>query len=309
MSDSLRAYVTGYTELINEALHARLPLSNLAGTRRLNEAILYAVFSGGKRMRPLLVLLGAGVCGAPEEQALPVAAAVEFLHAASLVFDDLPSMDDASTRRGLASLHQVFGEDIALLAGLALLNEAYAVFADTPALLSTAVREIGPRGMIGGQAADISGTHVDSRLEKTTSLLRLTMAAGAAAAGAGSYDSNVLIAFGESIGEAYQICDDMLDTLGAAHSGKDGDQDARHSRCNVAARLGYKASIQRVQDLFEGAIERLGEHFGRTHHVRLLEDFARVIVRSPEPVVYDPHCNAMVVPGAGAVERQPLDGI
>ena len=144
-------------ELIEDALQDFLPLSRLESAARLNDAIHYAVFPGGKRMRPLLTLLGARIAGVPLDDALPAACAVEFLHTSSLIFDDLPSMDDAALRRGSATLHLVFGEDIALLAALALLNQAYALFGSNTCLLAEAVACIGSNGMIGGQALDLAG--------------------------------------------------------------------------------------------------------------------------------------------------------
>lgn len=280
MSARIAAYVEQHSQMIEQALYAALPVSTLAGTDRFNEALRYAV-SGGKRMRPILALLAAGVCGVSPEKALAPAAAVEFLHAASLVFDDLPAMDDAQIRRGRPAVHAAFGEDIALLVALALFNEAYALVASFPGLLSTAVREIGSRGMIGGQAADLIGKQARSRLEKTSALMRLTMAAGAAAGHAKESDAQVLASFGQALGEAYQICDDMVDLLAnSAAAGKTTHQDERHSRMNLATELGYTRSCNRVRQLAEAAVARLRAHFGDSIHVQLLGDFAQGIVES-----------------------------
>ena len=145
-----------YRDLIESHLRALLPTSGLRETDRLNAAIRYAVFPGGKRMRPILTLLGAEAAGGQAEAALDAACAVEFLHAGSLIFDDLPAMDNARERRGVPALHLVFGEDIAVLAALALLNQAYAIFGRSPRLIAEAVSCIGINGMIGGQAVDLA---------------------------------------------------------------------------------------------------------------------------------------------------------
>src|SRR3954454_1294069 len=135
MSTGIRSYIDQHATLIDRSLGERLPVSNLPGTERLNRALRYALFPGGKRMRPALVLLSAEICGAKAGAALAAATAVEFLNVASLILDDLPAMDDAATRRGFPTVHTVFGEDMALLASIALMNDAYAMFADVPSLL------------------------------------------------------------------------------------------------------------------------------------------------------------------------------
>lgn len=280
MPQALGDYARESRALIEEALFLRLPVSHLPGAARLNEALCYAMFPGGKRMRPLLTLLSAGVCGASSPVvALAPAVAVEFLHASSLIFDDLPAMDDAATRRSQPSVHRAFGEGTAVLAGLALFNEAWAIFAETPSLASVAAHEIGARGMIGGQAADLAGDDSQSRLEKTTALLRLTMAAGAASASARPDDTQAVISFGETLGEIYQTCDDMVDAFAAVPAcGKTIGQDQRHHRCNIASNLGYDRACVRVRDLAHSALHRLRRHFGQSPHIDLLEEFARGVV-------------------------------
>src|SRR5215218_5530123 len=110
-------------------MRSHLPLSPLPAARRLNDALLYALFPGGKRLRPVLSLLASALVSVPRAEALNVACAVEFLHGSSLIIDDLPCMDDAGMRRNRRTLHLVFGEGTAMLAALALLNQSYALFA------------------------------------------------------------------------------------------------------------------------------------------------------------------------------------
>lgn len=264
------SFSTDYRGLIEAGLTELLPSGRLRGGARLNEALRYAVFPGGKRMRPMLALLGARVCGAGAEGAVPAACATEFLHASSLIFDDLPAMDDADVRRGRPALHLVFGEDIALLAGLALLNQAYAIFGRSPELMGEAARCIGVNGMIGGQAADLEfcgagGATGDcvSRNQKTTALMRLTLTAGALACEAPEEDVRALARCGECLGSAYQIYDDLLDEWGRREfTGKPERQDLRHHRPSNVAEYGVDAALEQVAVLVDEAKAVLLKRFG-----------------------------------------------
>lgn len=265
-----------HRELIENGLEQYLPTGGLLGSKRLNEALRYSLFPGGKRMRPLLALMGAEIAGCSAEAALSAACATEFLHASSLIFDDLPAMDDADVRRGRPALHLRFGEDTALLTALALLNQAYFLFGSTPALLREAVDCIGVNGMIGGQAADLqiraagraSEWGRESRNRKTTSLMRLTLTAGAMAAGSASHDVRALARCGECLGEAYQTYDDLLDEFGLCeHTGKTAKQDARHHRASHLAEFGIEASRRHVCELTDQAKDCLRSHFGETRAV------------------------------------------
>lgn len=319
MSADVRDYIEQRAHLIEWALQAELPAATHEGSASLNEAIHYAVFPGGKRLRPIMVLLAAEICGARPETALPVACAIEFLHAASLIFDDLPAMDDAETRRGRKTVHAVFGEGIALLAALALLNQSYAIFGRLPALFPTAIREIGVGGMIGGQAIDLHGTFERSRVEKTTALTRLAMAAGAASAGAKARDTEELIAFGDMLGEAYQICDDIMDALATdIQCGKTTGQDQRHNRGSLMTQLGQRGACERVRTLVEGGNARLRGWFGSPRSF-LMEEFARTIVASGVSMAAPDYANADLVKhdpafalvglhSSGRVDRDSLAG-
>jgi geranylgeranyl diphosphate synthase type II len=268
MSDS----VVDYRGLIEARLEDLLPCSNVRAASRLNSAMHYAVFPGGKRMRPMLALMGARIVNGNIDRALPAACAVELLHAASLIFDDLPSMDDADVRRGRPALHLAYGEDIALLTALALLNQAYAIFGRKPALIREATECIGVDGMIGGQAVDLDirtagGTpeKFDSRNRKTTALMRLTLTAGAIACGAGDREVEALAHCGECLGEAYQIYDDLVDQFGRCEeTGKTANQDSRHQRPSHVLEFGSDGS--RITE----SKETLFECFGDTEAVIVL---------------------------------------
>jgi geranylgeranyl diphosphate synthase type II len=298
MPDKLNAYVNQRRCLIEAALEKYLPLSSQPHAQRLNEALRYAVIPGGKRWRPVLTLLGAELVGAPARDAMLAACAMEFLHTSSIIFDDLPAMDDADMRRGVPALHRVFGEGVALLAALALLNESYGLLAraaykngrcETSAqLIIEAAKCVGGNGMIGGQAVDLAlrgaGQGTDalySRNLKTMALMRLTMRAGAVAGGAGEDDAMALGDFGESLGMAYQICDDLLDELGGdAELGKPVRQDARHRRSTCVTELGVEGARRLAAGLIADGTTSLLERFGARPEVELLSEAAMMILQA-----------------------------
>jgi geranylgeranyl diphosphate synthase, type II len=197
------------------------------GQDRLYEAMRYAVLGEGKRYRPLLVLSAAEALGAAPALALPFACGVELIHAYSLVHDDLPCMDDDDLRRGRPSCHKAFGEDLALLAGDALLTLAFEVMAgaDVPRRLGPAKNQIvleaarfaGVDGMIGGQLLDISFTADRSAVlndlmaKKTGALIVFSVRAGALIAGAGQRTMKALTGYAEKLGLAFQVRDDLID--------------------------------------------------------------------------------------------------
>lgn len=224
---SLRDYVGATRREIEPSLMRHLPVIPGNAYRLFNDGVEYAVFPGGKRLRPVLTMLGAEVVGGCGEDVLAAAVAVEYLHSSSLIFDDLPCMDDAAQRRGRAALHVRYGESLAMLVGLALMNASYGlVLSGTKASPQRAIAAhaemvdcIGSQGMVAGQYADISPASHDSlhgRDEgihdlKTSALIRLALGLGAILSGATAKQIEVLRQFAQLIGEAYQLRDDMLD--------------------------------------------------------------------------------------------------
>jgi geranylgeranyl diphosphate synthase type II len=242
--DPLVEFIRLHQEGLQRALADALPRSEVAGAEKFNEALSYAVFPGGKRLRCYLTMIAARLGGSADDPALTLACAIELIHTCSLVLDDLPAMDDGDLRRGRPALHLVFGEGIAILVAMALLNQAYALMGRAAdgdrlrQLLAETCRCIGSAGMVGGQAAELAlsgvprGATIPAGLElKTTALMRLALTAGAIAAGSARDDIEALGAFGEMLGGAYQIYDDLADRLGDRQStGKNVGQDARHVR-------------------------------------------------------------------------------
>ncbi len=297
MSERLTKFVAGQRGEVEAALRNSLPISSLPCAGRLNEALRYAVFPGGKRLRPALALLASGLVGAAREQGLAVACAVEYLHSSSLILDDLPSMDDASFRRNRRALHLVFGEGVAVLASVALLNQSYALLADAAhacggnagdggALVREAARCVGSDGMVGGQVVDLetrAGAREADALAcrdlKTIALMRLMMTAGALACGASDEDTRALANFGECFGRAYQICDDVLDeTHPSELTGKPERQDARHFRVSAAVTLGPEGARRFARQLITRGIAHLSEQFGNREEVILLADAAHYVL-------------------------------
>ncbi len=222
-------YVEKHRSQIEKALREFLPLAPPKIETQFNEAVEYALFSGGKRLRPVLTLLGAELFGAKAETVLPAAVAGEFIHTSSLIFDDLPCMDNASERRGKTSLHEKFGEGLAVLVAIGFLNASYAlVFVNHTNLPERAMQAhselvecIGASGMLGGQSVDLALAkgvgdvgNFDSesvRNLKTSALMRLSLRVGAILAGASHLDLVTLSRFAGLLGDAYQLSDDLID--------------------------------------------------------------------------------------------------
>ena len=229
-----------------DAVLERLLPQPVGDHARVSEAMRYAVFAGGKRLRPFLTLKGAALFGVPEAQALRAAAAIEMLHTYSLVHDDLPCMDDDDLRRGRPTTHRKFDEATAVLAGDALLTLSFGVLADSETHPDGAVRaELvarlasagGSEGMIGGQMMDILAPDRDYDMDgvillqrmKTGALFEFSCEAGPILAGASAQDRQNLRHYARDLGLAFQIADDLIDALGTTEQagkavGKDQDQ-------------------------------------------------------------------------------------
>jgi geranylgeranyl diphosphate synthase type II len=229
--NALWRYIEQHKPLIERALRDNLPLAPDAVETQFNEAVEYSAFPGGKRLRPVLTLLGAELFGGKASDVLHAAIAVEFIHTSSLIFDDLPSMDNSPERRGKLSLHKKYGEGLSTLVAIGFLNQAYALVMrnvrgnrkrSADAVLEIA-ECIGPAGMIGGQSVDLKLREVaecnicSERIAggvlnlKTSSLIRLALRLGGILTRADEKDLSRLSDFAENLGHAYQISDDIID--------------------------------------------------------------------------------------------------
>jgi len=289
----LKNYIQERQALVEEALSSSI--NDGATPERLAESMTYSLKAGGKRLRPVLVVAGAEAVGGSAAQVLPAAVAMEMIHTFSLIHDDLPSMDDDDLRRGKPTNHKVYGEAMAILAGDGLLAEAFHVIADrsrfpdvTDAVIVDVLRDIahatGPRGMTGGQVIDMESTGKKitpdelKRLHehKTGRLITASVTAGARLAGANAEQISALNTYGEAIGLAFQIADDILDIEGDQEElGKDVGSDVEQGKNTYPALIGMEESKKRAQQLVNEAVNAL-QNFGDS--AEPLREIARYVV-------------------------------
>lgn len=264
-----------YKDLIEEHLLDFLPEIDHKSIT-LYEAMKYSLSSGGKRIRPVLMLAACDFAGGDINSALPYACAAEYIHTYSLIHDDLPAMDNDDLRRGMPTSHKVYGDAIAILAGDGLLTSAFEamnkdmlLYLDTPELLNRRVRAshelakgAGCRGMVAGQVADIEGegTHCSKELleyihiNKTAALLVSTIRAGAYLGGADAKTLVDLTTYGEQLGLLFQITDDILDACGNEDEmGKKTGVDVAKNKVTYVSLYGIEKAKQMAQDLAEDA--------------------------------------------------------
>jgi geranylgeranyl diphosphate synthase type II len=278
--------------LVDEWLERLLP-SELEGPALIHQAMRYSVFAGGKRLRPILTIAAGEIFNAPERELLPAACSLEMIHTYSLIHDDLPAMDDDELRRGRPTNHMVYGEAIAILAGDALLTQAFRTLSDyESSSAETKVRvisEVGQsagttRALIGGQALDIQaeGEMVDgARLEeihraKTGALIRCAVRIGAIIGGASERNLLALTAYGEKAGLAFQVADDLLDETGTSEElGKTAGKDAASQKATYTALYGIDGARKMADRLCQEAIAA-AQRIDRD--TKVLEEIARFIV-------------------------------
>ncbi|MBD0324898.1 MAG: polyprenyl synthetase family protein [Pyrinomonadaceae bacterium] len=293
-SEGLWDYVAQVRPHIERALLQKLPLAHANVETLFNDALRYSLFPGGKRLRPVLTLLGAEITGGRALDVLPAAVAVEYIHNSSLIFDDLPCMDDAMKRRGQSTLHARYGEGLAVLVALALMNASYGLIFEVStsdkALAVNAHAElvecIGARGMVAGQSVDLAqgrATNVASingrdgydsvRNLKTSALIRLALRVGAILSGANERQLKALSTYAEYLGQAYQTRDDMLDMKEDAQLATTAAR-----RMTFALERGERDTRLRVATLIAGAKNALVKEFGQTPPTLLLCELADYVV-------------------------------
>ena len=289
-NSGLTGLIGPYAELIEQRLKGYL--GKLEGPGRLIEAMKYAGLGPGKRIRPVLVLMCNEACGGEVELALAAGCAVEMVHAYSLVHDDLPSMDDDDLRRGRPTCHKVYGEAGAILAGDALLTEAFGLIAKeiesaelAKALVAELAAAAGSDGMVGGQAADMEAEEDGGDAEtlnyihshKTGKLIRACCRMGALTAGATEEQLQGLSTYGQAVGMAFQIIDDLLDVASSAEVlGKSVGKDETAGKLTYPSLLGIEAAREKVRQLSEQAeesLEPLGDGGGK------LRSLAKMLAR------------------------------
>ena len=266
--EALARYLEERRLQVDEALGRYLPETG-DHPKEIHEAVRYSVFAGGKRLRPILVLAAAEAAGGQVEHALPAAAAIELIHTYSLIHDDLPAMDDDDFRRGRPTCHKVYGEALAILAGDALLTQAFILLSGDPSsiradavarlrVINEIAQAAGSRGMVGGQVVDILqedrevdlATLLYLHTHKTGSLIRACLRVGGIISSAGSEQMEALTRYGDRIGLAFQIVDDILDLEGSLEAlGKRAGSDLRKKKATFPGLLGIEESRQRARSL------------------------------------------------------------
>ncbi|MBA4397233.1 MAG: hypothetical protein C0394_07615 [Syntrophus sp. (in: bacteria)] len=289
----LSDYLNARKELVDAALDEALPhATNYPPV--IFQAVRYSLFAGGKRLRPILCMAAAEAVGGDYRAVLPAACALEMIHTYSLIHDDLPAMDDDDLRRGQPTSHKVFGEATAILAGDALLTEAFALLSAaermpriSPDRILSVIHEIaraaGFWGMVGGQVMDIQSetaaadeeTLLYIHTRKTGAMIVASVRTGAILAGAQTGEVEALAAYGRHVGLAFQIADDILNVEGdRAALGKGTGSDAVRGKLTFPHLLGLETSRKKMADLIEEALESVR---GFDRHAEPLRAIARYV--------------------------------
>jgi len=289
---NLPEYLATRVALVDRALDHFLP-SATAKPATIHRAMRYSIFAGGKRIRPALCLAAAVAAGGDEAEALPLACAVECIHTYSLVHDDLPAMDDDDYRRGKLTSHKVFGEGIAVLAGDALLTQAFEIAAGCrgwpryshQAIILELARAAGSLQLIAGQVADLEseGKRISAQQlryiheRKTSALLACSVRLGGMSANCTPAQLQALTTFGSNVGLAFQVIDDILDVTQTSEKlGKTAGKDTRAQKATYPALLGLDRSRRIADQLTRRAFAALRGFKG---HARALAALAEFLLR------------------------------
>jgi geranylgeranyl diphosphate synthase type II len=290
MEFNIKSYLASKRELVDRKLDSLLKYSP-KNTSPLEESIRYSALSGGKRLRPILMIASNEAFGGKEQMVLPIACAIEMIHTYSLIHDDLPCMDDDSLRRGIATNHNVYGEAVAVLAGDALLTDAFNIMVREglssglrPKILTEVVGDIshaaGSKGMIKGQSIDLTLEGTTLALDgtklvlegtkdvsvgqvekmhslKTGALIEVSVTVGAKIGGANEKQIKKLVTYAKALGLAFQIVDDVLDIEGGKSIGKEVGADARNKKTTYPELVGLKRSKRKAQELTKKAFKAL----------------------------------------------------
>jgi geranylgeranyl diphosphate synthase, type II len=288
----IKAYLQKKKVVVDQSLEKLVPPAKTFPPV-VHEAMRYSLFAGGKRVRPILAIAAAEALGAPIAGLLPLAGSLELIHTYSLIHDDLPAMDDDDLRRGRPTCHKVYGEAVAILAGDGLLNMAFEVLSDprrskaVPAARMLAIiREIstasGVFGMVGGQVVDIQseGKEIDFptleyiHTHKTGALIRSSVRMGALYARAGKRQFTALSHYGEMVGLAFQIADDILDLTGTQEEiGKNVGSDLKKDKKTFPSFYGLEESRRRALEVADKAVHLLKDFDRKADPLRELAKY------------------------------------
>jgi len=288
----LKKYLKKKKELIDKALEGYLPI-NEEDFDIITKAMRYSLFAGGKRIRPILCIAGAEAVGATSDQVLPVACALELIHTYSLIHDDLPAMDNDDYRRGVPTSHKVFGDAIAILAGDALLTEAFKLMSYPEVRKGTSSKRLlevinivsyaaGYHGMVRGQVADLLsedkevGTDTIEYIHthKTAALITASVLSGAILGGGSKTETASLKSYGHRVGLAFQIADDLLDVEGQSHiMGKGAGSDVKSKKATYVAVVGLNKSREIAKRLINQALDAISSFDQRADPLRAIAHY------------------------------------
>src|SRR5580693_3490734 len=288
-SFDLAAYLASRTAMVNKALDGFLP-SPATKPATIHKAMRYSLFAGGKRLRPALCLAAAAACDGDEREALPLACAVECIHTYSLVHDDLPAMDNDDYRRGKLTNHKVFGEGIAVLAGDALLTQAFEIAAKCKSWPRYSHQQIilelahasGSLQLIAGQVADLEGEGKKTSVEqlryiherKTSALLCCSVRLGGMSANCTPAQLKALTDFGYHVGLAFQVIDDILDvTQTSEQLGKTAGKDTAAQQATYPSIVGLEKSRKIATQLTDKAFAALETFNGKAVALEALAEY------------------------------------
>jgi geranylgeranyl diphosphate synthase type II len=285
----LDTFIADSTKAVNVALNRFLPPEKTKPTT-IHQAMRYSVFAGGKRMRPALLLAAAQACGGKEADALPLACAIECIHTYSLIHDDLPAMDNDDYRRGKLTSHKVFGEGMAILAGDALLTQAFEIAVQAKGWPRYSHRDIiheislaaGSRQLIAGQVADLESEgkkisvkdlqYIHER--KTSALLCCSVRLGGMSANCSPAELKALTEFGYYVGLAFQVIDDILDVTQTSEKlGKTAGKDAKSQKATYPSIVGVDKARKIAANLTDHAFAALKPFKGRAAALEAIAAF------------------------------------
>jgi len=285
----LADFLTARTDAVNRALDHFIP-SEKTKPATIHKAMRYSLFAGGKRMRPAVLLAAAQACGGSEKDAMPLACAVECIHTYSLIHDDLPAMDNDDFRRGKPTNHKVFGEGIAVLAGDALLTQAFEIAAlckkfpryPHDKIILEIARASGSLQLVGGQVADLEGENKKLSVpelryiheRKTSALLCCSVRLGGMSANCTAAQLKALTDFGYNVGLAFQVIDDILDvTQTSEQLGKTAGKDVAVQKATYPSIVGLEKSRKIAEQLTGKAFAALKIFKGKAVALEALAEY------------------------------------
>jgi len=288
----ITSYLSGKKDIVDKTLEKLVPSAKIFPSS-VHEAMRYSLFAGGKRVRPILAIAAAEALGAKTAGLMPIAGTLELIHTYSLIHDDLPAMDNDDFRRGRPTCHKVYGEAIAILAGDGLLNLAFEVLSEPrqlksvpPNRLLAIIREIatasGVSGMVGGQVVDMEseGRDIDFptleyiHTHKTGAFIRASVRVGSLYARAGKRQLKALTRYGEMVGLAFQIADDILDITGKQEEiGKDVGSDIKKGKKTFPSFYGLGESRRRAVEVVDKAVTALKDFDRKADPLRELAKY------------------------------------